>query len=96
LWGGEVFDRDAIEQDIAACWHLESRHHHQAGGLSGAGGTEQGDELSLLYVQIESLDDQNFTVVGLLDIDETGKIIAIAGRIVARISVWICRCLLLF
>ncbi|MNH47454.1 hypothetical protein D3C79_1106940 [compost metagenome] len=54
--GGDAGDRAAVDQDLAAGHVLEAGEHHQASGLAGAGGTEQGDEFALGHIQIEILD----------------------------------------
>ncbi len=61
-----VVDGAATEEDFTGRRGLETGQHHQAGGLAGAGRTEQGQELALANVQVEVFDDQCFAVVALL------------------------------
>ena len=49
---------------------LETGQHHQAGGLPRAGRAEHRQEFTARYIEIEILNDQDFTIVALLDVDE--------------------------
>jgi hypothetical protein len=49
---------------------LEPGQHHQAGRLPRAGRPEHRDELTFGDVEIKILNDQDLTVVGLLDLRE--------------------------
>ena len=46
---------------------LESRQHHQAGGLAGARGTEQRQELALVHDQVQIPHDPGPPVIALAD-----------------------------
>ncbi|MCY1531503.1 hypothetical protein D9M68_667310 [compost metagenome] len=71
LVGRDAGDLAAVDQDLSAGHVLEAGEHHQAGGLSGTGRAEQGDELALGHIQIEVLDHQRLVVVGLLHVGES-------------------------
>ncbi len=76
LCGGTLLMARAVEEDFAGGGRLETGQHHQAGGLAGAGRTEQGEKLALADVQVEVFDDQAFAVVALLHALETDEHIA--------------------
>ena len=56
LVGRQVVDCLAADIDLALVRALESRDHAEDGGLSAAGGAEQGDELTGFHIKVDILD----------------------------------------
>jgi hypothetical protein len=61
-----VVDGTPGQQDFARGRRFKTGEHHQAGGLAGAGRSEQGEEFAFANVQVEVFDDQVLAVVALL------------------------------
>ena len=68
----EVGDRPAVDFDQPRRGSLEARQHHQACGFSGAGRTQQSQELTAFDCEIEIVDRQNTAIIGLGDTLEGG------------------------
>jgi hypothetical protein len=75
LCGGAV-ERALAQHDFTGSGGLEAGQHHQAGGLAGAGRSQQGEEFTLADIQIEILDDQGLAVVALLYVLEADQDVA--------------------
>ena len=58
------------QADRTAGRDFEAGQHHQAGGLPAAGRPEQRQELSLLHLEVETVHDEDFPVVGFGDAPE--------------------------
>uniref|UniRef100_A0A8W7P6H0 Glucose-6-phosphate isomerase n=1 Tax=Anopheles coluzzii TaxID=1518534 RepID=A0A8W7P6H0_ANOCL len=69
-------ERTLTQHDLAGSRGFEAGQHHQAGGLAGAGRTQQGKEFALADVQIEILHDQGLAVVALLYVLEADQDVA--------------------
>ena len=54
--GADAVDRLAADEDLAAVGLEQSGEHVEGGRLAGPRGTEQGDELSLLDVEVERIE----------------------------------------
>jgi hypothetical protein len=72
----EVVDRLAVELDAAVGRHLESREHHQRGGLAGAGWPEERQELAAPDGEVQVLHHQRLAVVRFLNVDEIDERVA--------------------
>ena len=62
---GHGVHRLAVDADGTAGRHLEAGQHHQAGGLAGAGGSEQRQKLPFVYGEVEVANDLRDPVVAL-------------------------------
>lgn len=72
----DIVDRATGQEDFAGGGGFETGQHHQAGGLAGPGGAEQGEEFALANVQVEILHDEGLAVVALLHATEADQYIA--------------------
>ena len=64
---GEIVDGAPADADGARGGCLKARQHHQAGGLAGAGGTQQRQELALVNRQVQVPNHDSSTVIALAD-----------------------------
>ena len=78
-----VLHRLAVDADGAAAGRLEAGQHHEAGGLAGAGGAEQRQELAFAHVQLQIAHHQRGAVVALVHAVEldVGARVAHRGRL---------------
>ena len=63
----QIADRAAADPDGAGGWRFEPGQHHQASGLAGPRGSEQGEELALPDLEVEPGHHRGHSVVGLRD-----------------------------
>ena len=48
----------AVDQDIAGGRYFKTRHHAQGGGLAATAGSQEGDQLTLIYLEVEIVNRQ--------------------------------------
>ena len=68
--GWHIIDCGTVQHDLTTGSSLESRQHHQAGGLAGTRRAQHGHEFTSLNTQIEVLDHEILAVVTFLDFVE--------------------------
>ena len=57
----------AIHLDTAAGRAVQSTEHMQQGGFTGAGGSDDGNELSLLHREVDAVQRVNFIFAGAVN-----------------------------
>ena len=57
-----------IEEDLTACWHVESCDHSEGGCFATSGRTKEGDELTSFDIEIEVIHSGERLVEDLADI----------------------------
>ncbi len=70
LVGWQARQRRAIEENLAAGGHFETRQHHQRCGLARARRPQHGQKLAILNIKIESGNDFMNAVKALADVDK--------------------------